>query len=103
IPPGHMHRGAALLGFSPHLLILLAGFALALLALIGFFAVGPYGRRGVRFMCGIVALAAFAGSAAYLVIYFGMIDQRHAIETRIADLRAQAMTAVRTRGPGGEI
>ena len=78
---------------SYHLLILIAGFAVALLALVGFVAVGPYGRRGVRFMCGLVALTAFAGSAAWLAVYLGMVEQRRAIETRIADLRAQAMTA----------
>jgi|tagenome__1003787_1003787.scaffolds.fasta_scaffold20869799_1 hypothetical protein len=91
--PGRVPRGAALLEFSPHLLILLGGFAIALLSLFGVFAVGPYGRRGVRFMLGLVALAAFAGSVGYLVLYLGMIDQRRALETRIAELRAQAMTA----------
>ena len=93
MPPGLVYRGAALLEFSPHLLILFGSFAIAVLALVGFVAVGPYGRRGVRFMLGLVALSAFAGGAAYLVVYLGMIDQRRAIEARIAELRAQAMTA----------
>ena len=75
---------------SYHLLILVAGFAVAALALVVALAVGPYGRRGVRFMFGSVALIAFVGSAAWLVVYLGMIEQRHAIEERIAALRTQA-------------
>lgn len=78
---------------SYHLLILIAGFAIAALALVIALAVGPYGRRGVRFMSGLVALVAFVGSAAWLVVYLGMIEQRRAIEEGIAALRAQAMTS----------
>ena len=75
---------------SYHLLILVAGFAVAALAFVIALAVGPYGRRGVRFTFGSIALVAFVGSAAWLVVYLGMIEQRRAIEDRIAALRTQA-------------
>jgi hypothetical protein len=78
---------------SYHLLILIAGFAVAVLAFVIALAVGPYGRRGVRFTFGSIALTAFVGSVAWLVAYFGMIQQRRAIEERIAALRTQAMTS----------
>ena len=44
---GAGHRGGSL-EYSYHSLILLVGFAVAGLALVGAIAVGPYGRRGVR-------------------------------------------------------
>ncbi len=75
---------------SYHLLILVAGFAVAMLAFVIALAVGPYGRRGVRFTFGSIALIAFVGSVAWLVVYLGMIEQRRAIEERIAALRTQA-------------
>lgn len=78
---------------SYHLLILMAGFAVATLALVVALAVGPYGRRGVRLTFGAIALIAFAGSAAWLVVYLGIIQQRRGIEERIAALRAQAMAS----------
>lgn len=90
MPPGRVYRGADLPEISYHLLILIAGFAVAVLALVIALAVGPYGRRGVRFMFGSIALIAFVGSAAWLVVYLGMIEQRRAIEERIAALRTQA-------------
>jgi hypothetical protein len=78
---------------SYHLLILIAGFAVAALALVVALAVGPYGRRGVRFTFGFIALVAFVGSAAWLAVYLGMVEQRRAIEERIAALRTQAMAS----------
>ena len=78
---------------SYHLLILLVGFAVATLALVVALAVGPYGRRGVRFMFGSIALIAFVGSVAWLAVDLGMIQQRRAIEERIAALRTQAMAS----------
>jgi hypothetical protein len=78
---------------SYHLLILIVGFAVAALALVVALAVGPYGRRGVRFTFGFIALVAFVGSAAWLAVYLGMLEQRRAIEERIAALRTQAMAS----------
>ena len=78
--------------YSHHSLIVLAGFAVAALALFGAIAVGPYGRRGVRPVLALISLAAFAGSAFWLFNYLGMIDQRRAIEARLAELRAQALS-----------
>jgi hypothetical protein len=78
---------------SYHLLILAGGLAVALLALVIALAVGPYGRRGVRFTFATIALIAFVGSVAWLVVYLGMIQQRRAIEERIAALRTQAMAS----------
>src|SRR5262245_349905 len=82
----------AVLEYSHHILILFAGFAVAALAAFGAIAVGPYGRRGVRPVLTLVALAAFAGSGFWLFIYLGIIDQRRTIETRLAELRTQALT-----------
>jgi hypothetical protein len=78
---------------SHHLLILIVGFAVAAMALVIALAVGPYGRRGVRFTFGSIALIAFVGSVAWLVVYVGMIQQRRVIEERIAALRAQAVAS----------
>ena len=44
----------------------------------------------MRFTFGSIALVAFVGSAAWLVVYLGVIEQRRAIEDRIAALRTQA-------------
>ncbi|MEJ0075899.1 MAG: hypothetical protein WDO17_10720 [Alphaproteobacteria bacterium] len=49
---------------SYHLLILVVGFAVAVVALVIALAVGPYGRRGMRLMFAFIALVAFVGSAA---------------------------------------
>ena len=78
--------------YSHHSLIVLAGFAVAALALFGAIAVGPYGRRGVRPLLTLISFAAFAGSAFWLFTYLGMVDQRRAIEARLAELRAQALS-----------
>ena len=40
----------------------------------------------------LISFAAFAGSAFWLFSYLGMIDQRRAIEARLAELRAQALS-----------
>jgi hypothetical protein len=85
------------LEYSHHSLILLLGFAVAGLALIGAIAVGPYGRRGVRMTLALVSFAAFAGSVFGLITYLGAIEQRRAIEARLAELRAQAL------GPGSTL
>jgi len=90
---GPVDRGADLPEISYHLLILIAGFAVAALALVIAIAVGPYGRRGVRFTFGFIALVAFVGATAWLAVYLGMIEQRRAIEERIAAMRTQAMTS----------
>jgi hypothetical protein len=81
------------LEYSYHSLILLVGFAVAGLALVGAVAVGPYGRRGARMMLAMLSFAAFLGSAFWLMTYLGFLDQRRAIETRLAELRAQALGA----------
>jgi hypothetical protein len=78
---------------SYHLLILGGGFAVAALAFVIALAVGPYGRRGVRSTFASIALIAFVGSVAWLVVYLGMIQQRRAIEERIAALRTQAVAS----------
>ena len=78
--------------YSYHSLILLVGFAVAGLALFGAIAVGPYGRRGVRSTLALLSFAAFVGSAFWLLTYLGLIDQRRAIEARLAELRAQALS-----------
>jgi hypothetical protein len=78
---------------SNHLLILGAGLAVAALALVIALAVGPYGRRGVRFTFASIALIAFVSSVAWLVVYVGMIQQRRAIEDRISALRTEAMAS----------
>ena len=90
MPPGRVGSRRGLPEISYHLLILVAGFAVAMLAFVIALAVGPYGRRGVRFTFGSIALIAFVGSVAWLVVYLGMIEQRRAIEERIAALRTQA-------------
>jgi hypothetical protein len=82
----------AALEYSHHSLIVLAGFTVAALALFGAIAVGPYGRRGVRPVLTLISLAAFAGSGFWLFTYLGMVDQRRAIEARLAELRAQALS-----------
>jgi hypothetical protein len=82
----------AVLEYSHHSLILLAGFAVAGLALFAAIAVGPYARRGLRLTLALVSVAAFAGSAFWLFNYLGMIDQRRAIEARLSELRAQALS-----------
>jgi len=59
--------------------------------LFGAIAVGPYGRRGVRVTLALVSFSAFLGSAFWLMTYLGLLDQRRAIETRLTELRAQAL------------
>ena len=77
--------------YSHHILILLAGFTVAALALFGVIAVGPYGRRGIRPAFALVSLAALGGSVLYLIYYYGLIQERRAFEARAAELRAQAL------------
>jgi hypothetical protein len=81
------------LEYSYHSLIVLVGVAVAGLALLAAIAVGPYGRRGVRVSLVLLSFAAFLGTAGWLMFYLGWIDQRRAIETRLSELRAQALTA----------
>ena len=52
--------------------------------------------RAVRLTLAILAFAAFLGSALWLVPYFGWIEQRRAIEARLSELRAQALSASST-------
>ncbi len=78
--------------FSHHILILLGGGAIAALAAFGAIAVGPYGRRGVRLTLAFLSFVALLGSAAWLVAYVGWIEQRHAIEARLSEIRAQALS-----------
>ena len=82
--------------YSHHILPLLCGVAVAGLAAFGAIAVGPYGRRSVRLTLALVAFAAFLGSVLWLVIYLGWIEQRRAIEARLSELRAQALSASST-------
>lgn len=93
MPPGGLAPGHGLPEISYHLLILAGGLAVALLAFVVALAVGPYGRRGVRATFAFISLVAFVGSVAWLVVYLGMIQQRRAIEERIAALRNEAMTS----------
>jgi hypothetical protein len=80
------------LGFSYHSVILLLGIAVAGLTLFGAIAVGPYSRRGLRMMLATISFAAFLGSAFWFTLYLGFIEQRRAIETRLAELRAQVLS-----------
>jgi hypothetical protein len=80
------------LEYSHHILPLLVGIAVAGVAALGAIAVGPYGRRGVRLTLAIVSFAALLGSALWLVTYLGWIEQRRAIEARLSELRAQALS-----------
>lgn len=84
-------------GFSYHSIILLIGVAVAGMALVAAIAVGPYGRRGVRMTFAAIAVLAFVGTAAWFTVYLGLIEQRRAIETRLAELRTQAL------GPGSPL
>lgn len=79
--------------YSHHILLLLCGVAVAGLTAFGAIAVGPYGRRGVRLTLAVVSFAALLGSVLWLVIYLGWIEQRRAIEARLSELRAQALSA----------
>lgn len=82
-----------MLEFSNHILILLAGVAFAGVTAFGAFAVGPYGRRSVRLTLAFLSFAALLGSAGWLAAYVGWIEQRQAIEARLSELRAQALSA----------
>lgn len=79
------------MGDYQYILILFLGIAVGGGALLGALAIGPYGRRGLRFILTVVSIAAFFGSAFWLFIYLGYIDQRRSIETRLSELRAQAL------------
>ena len=72
-------------------MVLLLGVAITGLALVGFIAVGPYGRRGVRAMLAAISALAFFASAAWLANYLGLIEERRAIETRLSELRGRAL------------
>jgi hypothetical protein len=61
--------------------------------LVAAIAVGPYGRRGVRAAWGLLSFAALLATAGWLMFYLGWIDQRRAIEARLAELRTQALSA----------
>jgi hypothetical protein len=73
--------------------MLLAGFAVAGLALVGALAASPFGWRAVRVGLAMVSVAAFLVSSFHSLTYFGLIDQRRGIETRLAELRSQALAA----------
>lgn len=72
-------------------MVLLLGVAITGLALVGFIAVGPYGRRGVRATLAAISALAFFASAAWLTNYLGLIEERRAIETRLSELRGRAL------------
>ena len=84
-------------GFSHHSIILLLGIAVAGLSLVAAIGVGPYGRRGVRLTFATLSVLALAGSAVWFTVYLGLIEQRRAIETRLSELRGQAL------GPGSPL
>src|SRR5688572_19803247 len=73
-------------------MVLLLGVAIAGLALVGFIAVGPYGRRSLRVTLAAVSALALFASVAWLAVYLGLIEERRAIETRLSELRAQALS-----------
>jgi hypothetical protein len=79
------------LELSYHGMVLLLGVAITGLALVGFIAVGPYGRRGVRTTLAAISALAFFASAAWLTNYLGLIEERRAIETRLSELRGRAL------------
>ena len=81
------------MGFSYHSVILLLGIAVAGLSLFGAIAVGPYGRRGTRVMLAAISFVALLGTAFWFTIYLGYIEQRRSIETRLSELRSQALGA----------
>jgi hypothetical protein len=76
---------------SQHSVILLLGLAVAGLTLFGAIAVGPYARRGLRPLLAVTSFAAFLASGFWLVSYLNLIEQRRSIETRVNELRAQAL------------
>jgi hypothetical protein len=75
-----------------HPLVLLLGIVVAGLSLFGAIAIGPYGRSSAHVALAAVAFAAVLGSAFWLFSYFGLVEQRRSIETRLAELRAQALS-----------
>ena len=80
-----------MLGFSYHNIVLLLGIAVAGLSLAGAIGVGPYGRRGVRVTLVAISFAAFLGTAFWFTVYLGFLEQRRSIETRLSELRGQAL------------
>jgi hypothetical protein len=94
------------LEFSFHSLTLLFGFVVAGLSMAGAIAVGPFGWRGARIGLAMVSVAAFLVSVFWSLSYFGYLDQRRAIEARLAELRAQALasgSALACLERGGEL
>jgi hypothetical protein len=81
------------LEFSFHSLTLLFGFVVAGLSMAGAIAVGPFGWRGARIGLAMVSVAAFLVSVFWSLSYIGNLDQRRAIEARLAELRAQALAS----------
>jgi hypothetical protein len=81
------------LEFSFHSLMLLIGFVIAGLSMAGAIALGPFGWRGARVGLAMVSVAAFLVSIFWSLSYVGYLDQRRAIEARLAELRAQALAA----------
>jgi hypothetical protein len=76
-----------------HPLFLLLGVALAGLPLFGAIAIRPYGRRRLRLALAMISFAAVLGSALWIITYLAFADQRRSIETRLSELRAQALGA----------
>jgi hypothetical protein len=81
------------LEFSFHSLTLLFGFVVAGLSMAGAIAVGPFGWHGARVGLAMVSVAAFLVSVFWSLSYIGYLDQRRAIEARLAELRGQALAS----------
>ncbi len=92
--------------FSFHSLTLLFGFVVAGLSMAGAIAVGPFGWRGARIGLAMISIAAFLVSVFWSLSYIGYLDQRRAIEARLAELRAYALasgSALACLERGGEV
>lgn len=81
------------MAYAYHSLVPLLGIAVAGLTLVGAIAVGPYGRRGVRLLLATVSFAAVLGVAFWFLSYVDLVEQRRSIETRLFELRGQALSA----------
>jgi hypothetical protein len=75
-----------------HPLFLLLGIALAGLAVFGAVAMGPRGGRGLRLTLAMTSFVAVLGCALWIITYLAFIDQRRSIETRLSELRTQALS-----------
>ena len=79
--------------YAYHSLVPLLGIAIAGLTLFGAIAIGPYGQRSMRLLLATVSFAAVLGVAFWFITYLDVVEQRRSIETRLSELRGQALSA----------